>query len=165
MPEKKDRWKSFVTLPPTVFLALIFVVSGTGKLPGQTEFADYLLKTFWGPWTSFIIARLVPWIELVLGLMLILRILPRIAAASSIPLIFGFILNNSWAIKQGIEKFPECGYCFGIFEEWFGAFTPWQSLYIDFGLLFSALLIVILHPHGFLTVNPWFIKRKYFGVE
>ena len=103
----KAEWRNdSISLAPMLFLGLTFIVSGTGKLPGQAEFADYLLKSFWGPATAFIIAHMVPWIELIMGVMLIMRLFPRIVAIFSLPLIAGFVLNNSWAIGQGIEEFP-----------------------------------------------------------
>jgi uncharacterized membrane protein YphA (DoxX/SURF4 family) len=149
-----------VTLLPIIFLAIILLVSGTGKLPGQTEFADVLLKSFWGPAMSYLVARVLPWAEVVLAAMLVLGIYTRIAAVLSLPLVAGFIANNAWAISQGVEEFPECGYCFGIFEKFMGSPSPLQSLYIDIALFCAALIIVFLHPRSFLSFRPWFIRKK-----
>ena len=156
---KREWRKDSISLVPMLFLGLTFLVSGTGKLPGQAEFADYLLKSFWGPVTAFLIAHFVPWIELIMGVMLLLRLFPRIVAILSLPLIAGFMVNNSWAIGQGIEEFPECAYCFGIFEEFFGSFTPVQSLYIDIALFFAAVIIIFFQPDRLLCFRPWFIKK------
>jgi uncharacterized membrane protein YphA (DoxX/SURF4 family) len=157
---KKEWRKTSITLVPLLFLGLILLISGTGKLPGQAEFADVLLQSFWGPTMGFLIASLLPWAEVVLGVALLLWIFPRIAAILTLPLVLGFIANNSWALSQGMDKFPKCGYCFGIFEEFFGAVSPLQSLIIDIALLIAALLIILFHPGGFLSFRPWFLRWK-----
>lgn len=147
-------------LAPQLFYGLVFILSGTGKLPGQAEFADVLLKSFWGPAMAFLIAHLLPWAELILGLALALNLYPRLAALTGIPLIVGFIANNGWALAQGMEKYPACGYCFGVFEQWIGALSPFQSLVIDIALLASALAVVFFHPDTVFSFRPWVLKRK-----
>jgi len=109
---------------------------------------------------AFLISELLPWAEVVLGVAILLWIYPRLAAILSLPLIGGFIASNSWALLQGMEEFPECGYCFGFFEEFIGALTPMQSLWIDIALLVAAVIIIVCHPHGFISFRPWFLKRK-----
>ena len=155
----KSKWqRSLLTIGSCVLLGLIIAVSGTGKLPGQTEFFDVLLRSFWTPTIAKIIVHGLPWAELILGVLLLLRIFPRIAAAVCLPLIFGFMSSNAWAISHG-EKFGQCG-CFGIFEELFGSMTPWQSLGLDIVMLCLALIIVLFHPTGFLKFQWWFSKQK-----
>ena len=140
-------------------LGLTLLVSGTGKLPGQTEFAVALLKSFWTPTLAYFISYCLPWIETGLGLFLFLGIFPRIAAALCLPLTVGFIANNSWALIHGVEKFPVCAYCFGMWEEFLGALSPLGALILDVVLLCLALIVSLLHQEGFLTFHPWFIRR------
>jgi uncharacterized membrane protein YphA (DoxX/SURF4 family) len=147
-------------LAPQFFYGLVFIVSGTGKLPGQAEFADVLLQSFWSPLMAFLIAHLLPWAELVLGIALALNLYPRLVSLAGIPLIGGFIANNGWALAQGMDKYPACGYCFGVFEKWIGALSPFQSLMIDLVLLVSALAIVFFHPDRFFSFSPWLLRRK-----
>jgi uncharacterized membrane protein YphA (DoxX/SURF4 family) len=145
---------------PQLFYGFVFIISGTGKLPGQAEFADVLLKSFWGPAMAFLIAHLLPWAELFLGIALALNIYPRLAALLGIPLIGGFIANNGWALAQGMDKYPACGYCFGVFEKWIGSVSPFQSLMIDLVLLASAFAIVFFHPDPYFSFRPWVLRRK-----
>ena len=152
------RWS--MVLAPQLFYSLVFIISGTGKLPGQAEFADVLLKSFWGPLMAFLIARLLPWAELLLGVALMLNLFPRATALAGIPLIAGFMANNGWALAQGMAKYPACGYCFGVFEKWIGELSPLQSLVIDVVLLASALAVVCFHPDRFLSFRPWGLRRK-----
>jgi len=157
----KSRWpRVLITLGPSVFLGLVLLVAGSGKLPGQTEFIDALLKSFWTPPVAYLIGYCLPWAEVILGVLLLLGVFPRIAAALCLPLIAGFIANNSWALSQGMEQFPQCGQCFGIWEELLGAISPLQALYLDIVLLCLALTILLLHPGDFLSFQPWFTKRK-----
>lgn len=157
----KTGWqRNLVTFGPSIFLGLVLLVSGTGKVPGQTEFADVLFQSFWNPTMATLISSCLPWAEIILGALLLLGVFPRIAAALSLPLIAGFIANNSWALSQGMGQFPECGQCFGIWEKLLGALSPLQALCLDVVLLCLALSILLLHPSGFLSYKPWFTKRK-----
>jgi uncharacterized membrane protein YphA (DoxX/SURF4 family) len=140
-------------------------VAGTGKLPGQTEFIDALLKSFWTPAIAYVVGYCLPWLEMGLGVFLLLGLFPRIAAALCLPLIAGFMANNSWALIHGIEKFPECGFCFGIWEEFLGALSPLGALVLDIVLLGLALIVVLLYQGDFLTFQPWFIRRKKRGTS
>jgi len=110
-------------------VGLTLLVSGTGKLPGQTEFVDALLKSFWTPTVAYFIGY-------------------------CLPLAFGFMAINSWVLINGVERFPECATCFGIWEEFLGA------LVLDVVLFCLALIVLLLHKESFLTFQPWFIRRK-----
>jgi len=152
--------KRSVILGSSLFLGLTLLVSGSGKLPGQTEFIDALLQSFWTPPLAYFIGYCLPWVELTLGVLLLFGVFPRIAAGLSLPLTAGFMANNSWALSQGIEQFPQCAQCFGIWEEWLGSISPLQALCLDVVLFCLALIILLFHPGGFLSSRPWFIKRK-----
>ena len=161
------RRKILLIFAPCILLGLVLLVAGIGKLPGlsdklgafpgQTEFLDAIFGPLWPTVASFI-NNILPWIEVVLGIALLLIIFPRIAAILSLPLIAGFMASNIWAISHG-EAFGNCG-CFGIFEELFGNMTPLQSLGIDIALLFFALIIILFNPTGFFKFKWWFTKQK-----
>ena len=148
-----------------ILAGLTLLVAGTGKLPGQTEFVDALLKSFWTPAVAYVIGYCLPWLEVGLGILLLLGLFPRIAAVLCLPLTAGFMANNSWALIHGIEKFPECGFCFGIWEEFLGALSPLGALVLDIVLLGLALIVVLLYQGDFLTFQPWFIRRKKRGTS
>ena len=157
------RQRTSVILGSSIFLGLVLLVAGSGKLPGQTEFIDALLKSFWTPTVAYLIGYCLPWAEVILGVLLLLGIFSRIMAALCLPLTAGFIANNSWALSQGMEQFPQCSQCFGIWEEILGAISPLQALCLDIVLFCLALVIILFHPSGFLSFQPWFTKRK--GVD
>jgi len=159
--QTESRWqRMLITLGPSIFLGLVLLVAGSGKLPGQAEFIDTLLKSLWTPIVAYIIGYCLPWAEIILGVLLLIGVFPRIVAALCLPLTAGFMANNSWALSQGMEQFPQCGYCFGIWEELLGAISPVQALCLDIVLFGSALIILLFYPSGFLNSKPWFIKRK-----
>jgi uncharacterized membrane protein YphA (DoxX/SURF4 family) len=165
---KTRRQRILLIYAPCILLGLMLLVAGIGKLPGlsdilgkfpgQTEFISDLLGPLWTSTTAFFIDNILPWIEVVLGIALLLGIFPRIAAILSLPLTAGFMSSNIWAISHG-EAFGHCG-CFGIFEDLFGNITPLQALGMDIALLFFALLIILFNPSGFLKFQWWFTKRK-----
>ena len=152
--------KSFVVLGSSLFLGLTLAVSGTGKIPGQTEFIDALLQSFWTPQVAYFVGYCLPWVEVTLGVLLLVGVFPRIAAGLCLPLTAGFMANNSWALSQGIEQFPRCAYCLGTWEKWLGSISPLSALCLDIVLFCLALIILLLHPRGFLDFRPWFIKQK-----
>jgi uncharacterized membrane protein YphA (DoxX/SURF4 family) len=152
--------KRSVILGSSIFLGLTLLVSGTGKLPGQAEFIDALLQSFWTPTVAYFIGYCLPWVEVALGVLLLIGVFPKIAAGLSLILTAGFMANNSWALSQGIEQFPQCAQCFGIWEEWLGSISPLQALGLDIVLFCLALIILLLHPGGFLTFRPWFVRWK-----
>ena len=164
---KSRRQRVLIVIVPCVLLGLVLLVAGIGKLPGlselgtfpgQDEFVSDLFGSFWTPTIAFFITDILPWVEVILGLALVLGIYPKIAAVLSLPLIVGFMTNNIWAISHG-KTFGSCG-CWGILETLFGSMTPPQALGMDIALLFLALTIIILHPAPFLSFQSWFAKRK-----
>ena len=157
----KSRWQRvLLTVGPRVFLGLVLLLSGSGKLPGQTEFIDALLQSFWTPSVAYLIGYCLPWVEVALGVFLLIGSLPRIVAGLCLPLTAGFIVNNSWALSQGIEQFPQCASCFGFWEELFGIISPLQALCLDIVLFCLAVIILLFHPGGLLSFRPWFVKRR-----
>jgi|WetSurMetagenome_2_1015567.scaffolds.fasta_scaffold151963_2 hypothetical protein len=157
--------RKWLTMTPMVLLGLILLTSGIGKLiagsiAGETEFLDVLLKSFWGPLMSSLISTLLPPAEVVLGALLILRVYPRLAAACSIPLYLGFMANNVYALSKGMDKFPQCGYCFGVFEKLLGSPTPLQSFTIDIVMLVFAVVVICFFPGKFFGFKPWFWPFK-----
>jgi uncharacterized membrane protein YphA (DoxX/SURF4 family) len=169
--DKQPMVRSIISLGACVVIGAILLFAGIGKLaefgtiPGQTDFLDkFIPDVLLTPdFARFIGLVFIPWIlpiaEIIIGAALIIGIWPRIFAFIFIPLVFGFMANNSYAIASGMEKFPECE-CFGVF----GFLTPIQSMYIDIGMFILAVLIIVIHPGGFFAHQFWinriFTKNK-----
>jgi uncharacterized membrane protein YphA (DoxX/SURF4 family) len=162
---KGDWRRDLIALGPSTFVGLTLFISGVGKIPGQTEFVDLLLKSLWTPNMAYLIGHVLPIGEIILGLFLVFGIFPRISAGFCLPLFIGFMASNSVAISRGMEEFPSCG-CFGVWEELFGMVTPMQAMVYDVVLLMLAVIILVFHPTGLLHFRPWLIKKwKWEGIK
>jgi uncharacterized membrane protein YphA (DoxX/SURF4 family) len=168
--EKRRRVRTAVNLVPGILIGLTFLISGSGKvfgygdMPGQTmQFIGAILPDAWlTPGLAYFMSQMffpyiLPWTELCLGILLLLRIWPRFFAAITLPLTAAFIANNAWYISQGQNKFTSCE-CFGIWEKIFGTLTHVQSLSLDIILFALALTIVLVHPGDFFSSPPWLSK-------
>ncbi len=166
----RQRTKAIISLVASVILGLTFIAAGSGKVigfgevPGQTiEFiGDILPDAFITPTTVFILFEIfipyvLPGLELLLGILLLVGLVPRLIAVLYIPLTLAFISNNIWAISQGMDKFPEC-VCFGIWERILGGLTPVQALVYDILLLILAIVIILIYPGGFLSSRDWLTR-------
>jgi uncharacterized membrane protein YphA (DoxX/SURF4 family) len=144
-----------------VIIGLVLIISGTGKIPGQTEFAWALAKTFWTPALANFISKFLPWLELCLGVMLLLGTFAKIAAILVIPLTICFTLNNVWALNHHIYKFTTCSSCFGIWENYIGHLTPIGAMLIDVFLMVLALTVIFCSSLKCFELRPWFIQSKF----
>ena len=165
-----QRVRATVSLVAGILIGLTFLISGSGKvfgygdMPGQTmQFIGAILPDAWlTPQLALFMGQIffpyiIPWTELCLGILLLLRIWPRFFAAITLPLTAAFMANNAWYISQGQNKFTSCE-CFGIWEKMFGTLTHVQSLSLDIILFALALTIVLVHPNDFFSSPPWLSK-------
>ena len=153
------RGKHWLAIGAGILLGLVFIVSGLGKLPYHGEFLTIVLsKSLLTLPQAIVIARWVPWVELVLGSLLIIGIAAKLMASLSAALIVVFIANNSWMISLGLGNEP-CG-CFGWFEHLsLLQFSTIEALYLDVGLLVLVSIILLFYPRSLFTIHPWFLVR------
>ena len=138
--------KATIVKACAVLLGLVFLAAGTGKALGQSEFTHALEGLFFTPEMASIIAHSLPWLEISLGILLVIGIVPKITSALSIGLISGFIVSNSWVLMNGAQTAITCEYCFGIWEKLLGSLSPLQALFVDVALLGLALVILTQAP-------------------
>jgi uncharacterized membrane protein YphA (DoxX/SURF4 family) len=173
----RQQVRSTISLIAGILLGLMFLISGTGKvfdfgeMPGQTmQFIGAILPDAWlTPGLAYFMGEIffpyiIPWTELCLAILFLLRVWPRLIATISLPLITAFIVNNVWYISQGHNEFASCE-CFGIWEKIFGTLTHVQSLSLDIILFGLALTIVLVHPNGFFSLPSWLSKRGKKGMN
>lgn len=91
-------------------------------------------------WAVFTVARMLPWTELVLGLLLLSGFLRRFAAAASAVLLAGFYAAMIYAYRSGAGI--DCG-CFGVGE----AVSP-RTLLRDGLLLAAAIALTVATVRG-----------------
>lgn len=140
----------------SLLLGLVFLISGVGKLPGQSAFLLNIESALsLPPIVITVTTNLLPWVEVILGACLIIGIAVQFVALLSTALIAAFILHNSWIISLGLGYRP-CP-CLGVFERVFeGRLSTTGSLYIDIGLFALALIIYFGYPGKSFDVHPWF---------
>lgn len=156
------RNKHRISVGATIILGLIFIVAGVGKLLQQPE----AVRIFFIPLPDFLPATLtkavfnwLPYIELTVGLLLIIGVAPKLVATFSSVLIAGFIAHNSLLIGRGLGSEP-CD-CFGKLK-----IVPYTelsilgSLYLDIVMLALVLIILFWHQSNFFNIYPWFLVRK-----
>ena len=166
-----------VGITAAVIIGIVFLISGTGKvfgygeIPGQTvEFVGMILPDILlTPFTAKLIYHVfipyvLPWAELVMGIMLLIGFVPRLIAVLVLPLSLALMANNIYAISEGYAKYPSCE-CFGIWEELFGGLTPAQSLGIDIAIFVLALVVIIVAPQKFLQSRRWLANLGRKGPE
>ena len=157
------RYRYWIGIVVSIILGLIFVVAGLGKLLSQAEsfttifnpFPDFLVPVF----TEAVFSWL-PFIELIIGLLLIIGILAKLMAVFSLVLIAGFITNNSWLLSRGLGYEP-CSSCFGIMERIIQVeLSTIGALYLDIGMLALVIIILFCYQSNFLNAYPWFFRER-----
>jgi len=154
------RYKRRIAIGASIILGITFIISGLGKLLGLEE----LLATTWllpiiSQELGIIIAYVLPWFELVLGIVLVMGICTLLAVSFSFLLVMALIFYNSWMIAHGLA-YESC-LCFGVFEKIIeGELSTLDSLYMDIGLLMLVCLIFFFsYPRKFFNLHPWFMIK------
>ncbi len=166
------RYRYWVSVGASLILGLIFVASSVGKIAEPSEFLTALASaSFLPPKVSTLIAQWLPWVELVLGLLLITGISAKLAASASSLLVAGFIFYNTWVIEHGLGL-DDCG-CIDVraIEEMFKLeqqikLSSEMARYMDIGMLALILAILLCYPGKFFTIRPWWwflTERKTTG--
>ncbi len=94
-----------------ILTGAVLILAGAGKLPERIQFVDVVIKYHVLPYPiAFIYGVILPWLELGIGLLLVLGISTRLAAVISLPVIFSFIVANGISLSKGKVV---CTSCFG----------------------------------------------------
>jgi uncharacterized membrane protein YphA (DoxX/SURF4 family) len=153
------RYRYWIAFGASILLALVFITSGVGKLMGQSAFLLQISTYIISPGAAAMLVNVLPWLELVLGLCLLVGVFPQIAAGISAMLVAAFIMHNSFLISRGLGYEP-CG-CLGVMERIFGGnMSTITSLYVDIGLAVLALAVYFCYPGRLLNARPWFMRWR-----
>ena len=147
-------------------IAIIFIASGFVKAIDVKGFS-FKLEEYFSPDVfnlTFLqnftleIAILVVALELILGLMLLLKMKLKCTLISLIALCVFFAFLTFYSAY--FNKVTDCG-CFGDAIK----FTPWQSFWKDITLLFGLLILWILNKKsGTLNNEKGFLKIPFLGI-
>jgi len=155
------RYRHWLGLGASLILGIIFLTAGTGKLLVEVE----LFETSYPAFLDFLTldqVRLLfygfPYVELAIGLLLIVGFATKLIATLSSVLIAAFAASNVWFITQGLG-FEPCG-CLGIFDRLFqNRLSTQQSLYLDIAMLALVLITLLGYQRNFTDIYPWFLKK------
>ena len=118
-----------------ILLGFIFIFSGIGKIVKVPD-AEYIwVAGILGGQVTDILWRVMPYVEIILGVLLVMKFKIKFVAWFTMGLIINFMINNTWLIadSRGLET---CGECLG----WGIDLWPVGSLYID--MLMMGLLLI-----------------------
>jgi len=161
---KQMSYKHRIGIGASIILGIIFVAAGLGKLLSQAEGFKMIFNPFPALLASAFADAIfiwLPYVEIVIGLLLIIGIVPRLMAVISALLIAGFITNNVWLLSRGLGYEP-CT-CFGILDRIIGVeLSTVGSLRLDIVMLALVLIILFCHKSSFLNIHSHFLARdKY----
>jgi uncharacterized membrane protein YphA (DoxX/SURF4 family) len=132
-----------------IALGATFVYASLDKIGAPRDFARIIYHyRLVGPSASLgfvpanLLAVVLPWIELVCGLLLIVGLWRREAAVLTAAMLVVFIGAVSWALAQGID-IQNCG-CFTVSGE--GRSAGIKLILGDLGLLLAAVYLIVLPP-------------------
>jgi uncharacterized membrane protein YphA (DoxX/SURF4 family) len=138
-----------------IALGLVFIISGAGKLAEGAAFVEQVEEANIIPHTlARVYGTALPYVEIVIGALLILGLFSRLAAGIGGLATLSFIIGNSTRLYRGL--YGECG-CFGNIA--FLQFSTRDALIVDFVLLIVAIQILI-HKGEFLSLDSKVFRRK-----
>jgi uncharacterized membrane protein YphA (DoxX/SURF4 family) len=151
----RNRYLSFVF---RIGLGVVFIVSGVGKLSELAAFVDQVEEANILPHAlARAYGTALPYVEVVIGALLILGLLSRFSAGIGGLAALSFIIGNSTMLYRGL--YVECG-CFGSIASL--QFSTREALIIDCVLLIMAIQILV-HKGEFLSLDSVIFRREKRG--
>lgn len=147
----RNRYLSFAF---RLALGITFIVSGIGKLSAGSVFVDEVAEFDLLPdILNGVYGTALPWVEIIVGALLILGLVLRFASAVGILTTLSFIIANSVVLYRGLDL--ECG-CFGDLA----VLHTRDALVIDFVFLLMAFQILV-HRGDFLSLGSRIFRGKH----
>lgn len=138
------RWLAFGV---RLYLGLVFMLACLHKLAHPATFAvDVATYQLLPLGTINLFALVVPWVELLVGILLITGVRARAAAVVTAALMVAFMVALGWALAQGLEM--SCG-CFA--SQSAAKFDPisWRTMLRDAGWLALATYVICFDHQPF----------------
>ena len=135
------------------FLGMILFISGISKVSTQSGGPQPLLNPELLPTAFYFFfppLNLISYVEIAIGLLLILGVAVKVVTSVSALMITCFAIDNILLISQGLAGEP-CG-CFGMGQR----LTVIDSLFLDGVMVGLAVTILILYPGRCFNKRPWF---------
>ena len=153
--EKHGYW---MKIPVMLNLGMLFIVAGVTKLFYQSDSFTTapFLETIPGALSLY---AALPYIEIVIGLLLISGLMVKFAAACAAALITIFLASTLYLVSTG-HGLDLCG-CFGMAGRlnYIGAFG------IDVAMVLMVTVILICQRGSYFNMTPWFLDETKITVE
>ena len=135
-----------------LFIGGMFTLSAVSKFPHHTEFVDIVKSYDLLPHAlATAYANALPWIEILVGVYLLLGVLIRPSAVVTILLGISFMIANITSLVRGDQQ---CGRCFGDVI----TLPVGQALTIDIFLLIAAVVLLVAGGASMFTLGRLFPK-------
>jgi len=140
----KTKIWNWLELAIRLAIGFLFIYASVNKLMHPEKFAVVIYNYRVLPYELVnLVAILVPWLEIAIGIMLILGFWLETAAFLLSALMLGFTVLIISAITRGLNI--ECG-CFNLSES--GALVSWRRVTEDLVLMLCGLFIFLRHLPG-----------------
>jgi len=129
-------------------LGTILIMAALGRLPEGARFVDVV--TGYGLLPRDVArayGSVLPWLELAVGLCLVMGLLSRLAAGASIMMVISFIVANGTSVFGYEYWYDESCGCFGFF-----LMKTSDALIVDV-VMTAMALIILLNGGGFLSLG------------
>ena len=153
--EKHGYW---MKIPIMLNLGMLFIVAGVGKIfYASNSFSTApFIETLPG---AMLFYTVLPYIEIILGLLLVSGLMVKFAAASAAALVAVFVGSSLYLVSIG-HGFDLCG-CFGMA----GGLTYFGALGIDVAMALMVVVIIICQRGSYFNMTPWFLDDMKITVK
>lgn len=145
------KWAYWSGIMASILLGMILAVAGISKLlAGTFGFDAYLFPSFLPEALTGAAYTAIPFIEVAVGMMLILGIGVKFATSISAWLIACFVASNLYLLSIGVGT---CGSCFGVA----GGLTVYAALVLDGLMAVMAAIIFASQKGTYFNRIPWYL--------
>ena len=133
-----------------IAIGVILLMAGVGKLASGHELVNVVASLKMLPYPMVHpVGLILPVFEITLGILFLLGLFSRVAAAISLPLFAAFIVTNIFNLHSGITE--PCSSCFGNFL----VMTARDALIIDVLMLAAAFRLMMLEEYSISLDSLW----------
>lgn len=150
------RGHSWVALPIRLYLGFVFLTACLHKIAHPGSFAvDVATYQFLPLWSVNAFALVLPWVELLAGLMLVVGSRVRAASLLVAAMMVAFMIALGWALHLGLDM--SCG-CFASQGAEADPIS-WRTVVRDSAWLLMALYVLGLDRNP-LGLDRWMAQRR-----
>lgn len=151
------RGHAWISLPVRLYLGGVFLAACYHKILHPDVFAvDVATYQFLPLWSVNLFALVLPWIELLAGVMLVIGLRVRAAGLLVAGMMVAFMIALGWALYQGLDM--SCG-CFASQAATDDDPISWETLLRD-SVWFLQSIYVLIFDHNALGADRFLNARR-----